>query len=636
MTRKRGDAGTRGKFRLCLPAVLVAVLVSLSPCLLVCQSWADALKEYENAVGNEARSEYYTAILNLRRCIAENPNYIPAHLLMGDVLVKLGKFAEADSFYVGAEQNDPQSMEAATRRLKLYAVHLKDFDKAENLLTEVSNRFGQSPEIHYYKALVMVGKHNYLNARSELKLAIALRERYFDVRKLQLEIESIIGNPKKILGAASVLLDDFPESVESYELSVGHLLKAKISVEQVLDLFSKASPALLLNPRFGRLMARLALLAERYEEARQILQHTKTTNLAAAEVEDVIYLKSLSEVAVGNHSAGIQILADYLKDVPDRPYLQMQLDLWLIRHAPVADPLRLHRADERLKIGRQNFIDGRREEAFIPLYLARKLNPRDKNIRRFLAEAGWRIGLAESARQEIAVGRDLDPDDEMIRRRAQSFSTDIPPTDPSRRRMYNLFMFRLSDDPTSVRPSFGRLLTDAIALYAEALTAFRIQALEPAVPFEKAEEVAHQKDADFFFHGQIGMDLDGAFAADLGIYPVGGRGEMQDLEFKEQHVVLNSRSDFTDDLILDTVKALQRASSQYAKVVKKEREGAMIVDVGRRHGLTPSGQFESRSLGRPLPADVIQIYEWVSRVRVQEIERAKFVGIGDFLKQVDR
>lgn len=605
-------------------------------CSLSHAASADALKEYENAVGNEARGEYYTAILNLRRCIAENPNYIPAHLLMGDVLVKLGKFAEADSSYVWAEQNDPQSMEAATRRLKLYAVNLKDFDQADKLLTDVSTRFGQSPEIHYYKALVMVGKHNYLNARSELKLAIALREKYLDARKLQLEIESIIGDPKKIWEAASVLLDDFPESVEGYELSVGHLLKAKISVERVLDLFSKASPALLLNPRFGRLMTRLNLLAERYDEARRIIQNSKTEGLTASEVEDLVYLKSLCEVAVGNYSAGIQILADYLKDVPDRPYLLMQLDLWLIRYAPVADPLRTRRAAERLKSGHQNFIDGRREEAFVPLYLARKLNPRDKNIRRFLAEAGWRLGLAESAREEISVGRDLDPEDEMLGRRSQSFSTDVPPTDMSRRRMYNLFVFRLSDDPTSIRPSLGRLLTDAIALFAEALTPFHIQALEPAVPFEKAEEVAHQKDADFFFHGQIGLDFDGEFGAELGIFPVGGRGEMQDLEFKEQHVVMNSRSDFTDDLILDTVKALQRASSQYAKVVKKEREGAMIVDVGRRHGLTPNGQFESRALGRPLLADVVQVYEWFARVRVQEIERAKFVGIGDFLKQVDR
>ena len=314
----------------------------------------------------------------------------------------------------------------------------------------------------------------------------------------------------------------------------------------------------------------------------------------------------------------------------------MQLDLWLLRHAPVSDPLRLKRAEERLKVGRQAYLDAMNLEAFIPLYLARKLNPRDKEIRRYLAETAWRMGLAESARAEIMVARNLDPDDETIFKRYQSFSVEVPPTDDSRRRTYNLFVFRLSDDPASVRPALGRLVTDAIALFAEALTPFRIQALEPAVPFEKAEEVAHQKGADFFFHGRIGLNLEGAFSAELGIFPVGGSGDAQALEFKEQHVVLKSRSDFTDDLILETVKSLQLASAQYARVVKKEREGAMIVDVGRRHGLNASGQFGRHVLGRPLLADVINIYEWFARIRVQEVERARFIGIGDFVRQVDR
>lgn len=634
------------------PRISPCLLVSLSLCLLVspAPARADPVREYQNAVGNVDRAEYYTAILSLRRSIEENPNFVPAHLLMGDVLAKLGKFEDADSSYVYAEQKDPQNMEASTRRLKLFAVHLKDFDKAGKLIADVANRFGQSPEIHYYKALVLVGNHNYLNARAELKLAIALREKYFDARKLQLDIESIIGDPKRILEAAAVLLDDFPESYESYDGSIGHLLKAAISTEQILDLFSKAPPSLLLNPRFGRMMARLNLLAgeslhsrgdydaatRRYEEAGEILKHLKAEGLSADEVEDLIYLKSLSAFAAGRQTEGIQILADFLQEVPDRPYLLMQLDLWLIRHTPASDPLRLQRAGERLKTGRQNFYDGFGEQAYIPLFLARKLNPRDKEIRRQLAEAAWRIGLAETARKEIEVAVDLDPYDDMISRRAKSFATDLPPLESSKRRIYNLFVFRLSDIAKSIRPSFGRMLTDAIALFAESLAPFHIQALEPAVPFEKAEEVAHQKGADFFLHGQIGIEPEGNFVAELGIFPIGGRGELHSLEFKEQHVSLTSRSDFTDEIILETVKALQNTASQYARVVKKEREGAMIVDIGRRHGLNTSGQFASTVLGRPLVSDVIQIYEWVTRVRVQEVERARYIGIGDFVKRFEK
>lgn len=608
------------------------IFVGLVFCSL--PAYADALGEYQNAVGNDERGEYYTAILNLRRSIAENPAFVPSHLLMGDVLVKLGKFSEADSSYFLAEQSDPESVDAATRRLKLYAIHLQDFAKAEKLLEAAASRFGQSAEIHYYKALVLKGKHNYLNARSELRLALALREKFFDARKLQLEVESIIGDPKMIYEAATLLLDDFPASVESYDFSVGYLLKAKVSVAQVLDLFSKSPPSLLVNPRFGRLMARLALMADRYDEAAAILDPLKTEGLVASEVEDLIYLKSLAEVARGHTSAGIQILADYLKDVPDRPYLVMQLDLWLLRYSAVNDPLRVKRADDRLRIGRMMLSEKRAAAAFIALHLARKLNPRDKDIRRFLAEAAWQMGLAETAREELLIALDLDPRDPGIRQRSKSIGVGELSTDISKKRTYNMYVFRLSDDPTSTRPSLGRLFTDAVALFAVSLTPFNVQALEPAVPFEKAEEVAHQKGADFFFHGQMGLEPGGTFSAEMGIYPVGGRGDMHALEFKEQHVVLKSRSDFTDEIIIDAVQALHRAASQHAKVVKKEREGAMIVDIGRRHGLAGNGRFLSQVVGGPLYSDVVQIYEWFTRIQVQEIERAKFIGIGDFLKQV--
>ena len=67
------------------------VCALLLPSALCLPAFADALSEYQNAAGNEARGEYYTAILSLRRCLSENPNYVPAHILMGDVLVKLGK-----------------------------------------------------------------------------------------------------------------------------------------------------------------------------------------------------------------------------------------------------------------------------------------------------------------------------------------------------------------------------------------------------------------------------------------------------------------------------------------------------------------------------------------------------------------
>lgn len=600
-------------------------------------SSADALREYQNAVGNESRGEYYTAVLNLRRCITESPNFVPAHLLMGDVLVKLGKFSQADSSYIEAEQKDPNSVDAATRRLKLYALHLRDFDRAEKLLSEVASRFEQSAEIHYYKALVLMGKHNYLNARSELKLAIALREKYFDARKLQIEVESVVGDPKKILDAASVILEDFPDRVESYEVAVGHLLKARIPVEQILELFSNASPQLLGQPRFSRMLARMNLMADRYPAAGEVLKTQTTEGLTADEIEDLVYLRSLSDVANGRHAEGIQILADYLRDAPDRPYLLMQLDLWLIRYAGVADPLRIQRAADRLKIGRQLLIENRRDQAFISLYLARKLNPRDKHIRRYFAESAWLLGLAETAKSEIRVALSLDPDDGIIWKRAKHFGDELPsPTDESKRRIYNLYVFRLSDEASSIRPSFGRLLTDAIALFAEAWTPFGIQALEPAVPFEKAEEVAHQKNADFFLHGDIGLDAARTFIAELGIYPVGSRGLVQALEFKEQHIALKSGTDFTEDVIFDAVKALQATSSQYAKVVKKEREGNMIVDVGRRHGMSSNDQYAVNVFGGVLYADITHVYEWFSRVRVQEIERARFVGIGDYLKRVDR
>lgn len=611
------------------------LLVSLSPCLPVTHALADAASEYQSAVGNVERGEYYTALLNLRRTVGENPTYIPAYLLMGDVYVKLGKYADADSSYQVAENGDPQSVDAAIRRLKLYAVYLKDFDQAEKLLNDVASRFGQSPDIHFYKALVLKGKHNYFNALQELRLAIALREKYFDARHLQLEIESIIGEQKRILEVSTILLDDFPDVVESYEITIDHLLKAGIPVPQILDLFSKAAPSLILHPKFIRLMARLNLIADRYEEAAEILKNWTNQDPNAEEYEDMMYLRSLSEVARGYHASGIQMLSEYLQQVPDRPYLQMQLDLWLLRYAPVNDPLRLHRAEERLRTGLQILADGQTELAFIPLYLARKLNPRDKITRRHVSEVTWQLGLTESARSEMNVAVQLDPEDAAITNRANSFGVNEKKSDTSIRRTYNLYIFRLYDEPTSVRPSFGRLLTEAIALFGQALTPFNVQALEPAVPFEKAEEVAHQKNADFFFHGVVGLDSERNFLTELGIFPVGGSQGSQFLEFKEQHVVVKSKSDFTDEVILDTIKALNAVASQYAKVVKKEREGHMIVDVGRRHGVTPRDQFSAAVFGRPVYLDVIQIYEWFTRVRIQEIERARFIGIGDYIKQVE-
>lgn len=618
----------------------MCTLVRLSACLLVCaftsRAHADALVEYENAVGNESRGEYYTAILNLRRCLTENPNYVPAHLLLGDVFVKLGKFADADSAYVTAEQSDPQSIEAVTHRLRLYALHLKDFTRAEEMLKTVTSRFSQSPDIHYYRAVVLVGRHKYLEAREALELSVALREKFFDARRLQLEIESIAGDSDRIMGATDRLLEEFPELIETYDLTLGHLLKAKYPVDKILEKFSRAPQALLLNPQFSRLLARLNLMADRYEAAAEILKDAGKENLTADEVEDLVYLKSLAEVAGGRHLAGIQLLYDYLREVPDRPYLLMQLDLWLLRYMAVSDPLRIRRADDRSKIGAQLMAEGRPEVAFMPLYLARKLNLRDKNIRRQFSEAAWQVGLAETAREEMDIARDLDPLDDAIQKRAAGIGAEATPTPFARRRTYNLYVFRLADDPSSIRPSFGRLFTDAIAVYASALSAFKVQALEPAVPFEKAEEVAHQRGADFFFHGQIGFDQQHIFDAALGIFPVGGRSGSPSLDFKEQHVALRSSTDFTEDLIFDTIKSLHLTSSQYAMVVRKEREGLMIVDLGRRHGLNSTGQFSIQVQGRPLLVDVLQIFEWFTRARVQEIERVRFIGIGDYLQQVER
>jgi len=412
-------------------------------------------------------------------------------------------------------------------------------------------------------------------------------------------------------------------------------LRSKISLADILDLFSEAPPSLIRNPRFNRLLARLNLMSDRYPEAHEILKNAPTEKLSEDEMEELIYLKSLSEVALGRHAAGIQILADYLRNVPDRPYLLMQLDLWLLRYLDVSDPLRLKRAEDRLRAGKQLFFSGSIEPSFIPLYLARKLNPRDKFSRRYLGEVAWQMGLAETSRKEVGVALDLDPFDDNLRRRGQSLGVDVQPTDVTQRRTYSLYVFRLFDDAHTTRPSFGRLITDALALFAEALTSFQIQALEPAVPFEKAEEVAHQKGADFFLHGDIGLDPEKTFSAEFGIFPIGGyQGGFPSLELKEQHVAIRSRSDFMDELILVSVRALQDASAQFTKVVKKEREGYLIVDVGRRHGLNSRRKFTIDVLGGPLRSDVINIYEWHSRVRVQEIERVRYVGIGDYFKQI--
>ncbi|MBI4179122.1 hypothetical protein HY522_06860 [bacterium] len=612
--------------------------ISLSPSLpfsLSRAAHADALQEYRNAVGNDSRGEYYTAVLNLRRSLAENANFVPAHLLMGDVFVKLGKFEDADTAYMSAQAQDPHSVEAATRRLKLYAAHLKDFDRAGQFLDETASQFEQNAEIHYYKALVMVGKHSYLNAKDELELALALSEKYFDARKLQLEIEAIIGKTDEIRKTAYDLMADFPDLVESYDLAASHLLKIKTPVEDVLEQFSIAPPEMLHDPAFGRLVARMHLIAERYDKAVDILKNLRTEGLSADAVEDLVYLKTLADIATNRHTAGIQRLADYLRDVPDRPYLQLQLDLWLLRYVPVVDPLRILRAEDRLRTGRQYLADGDLDRAFIHLHLARSLNPRDKNARRHLAEANWQLGLAETAQKEIEIARNLDPHDEFLRKRAAGFGAASSLTDPDKRRVYDLYVFRLSDRHSSLRPGLGRLFTDAVANFSGALTAFQIRALEPAVPFDKAEEVAHQSGADFFLHGKVGLDHDGAFDADFGAFPVGGRHEKGQaaLELSEQHVLLKSKSDFTEDLILDTIKSFQRASSEFAMVVSKEREGNMVIDVGRRHGVTTSGRYLRDVQGGPLYFDVINIYEWFTRVRVEEIERARYIGIGDFLRQ---
>lgn len=596
---------------------------------------ADAMGEYEMAVAAEARGEYYTSILNLRRCLAANPGYVPAYLMMGDVLVKLGKFTDADTMYTAAEQKDPESVEPTTRRLRLHALHLKDFTKAEEMVKHASARFGQNAEIHYYNAVILKGRHSYIRAKNELTLALALREKYYDARKLQLDVESIIGNRNRILDVSTRLLEDFPESVEGYEMVAEYLLRAGFPVEQILDLFSKTPPLLLQHADFARIMARLYLMAERYSEAADILKSMRPDELTAEKAEDDVYLRSLAEVACERYPTGIQILANYLRDVPDRPYLLMQLDLWLIRHTPVSDPLRRQRAADRLRIGKQKLMEDRPDFAIIPLYMAARLNPRDKEIRQYLADAFWKNGLSESTREQIQMASDLDPHDETVRQKAIGYGHVIPAADERYRRTYKMFLFRLSDDATSLRPSFGRLLTDVIALFSESMTPFVIQALEPAVPFEKAEDVAHQRGADFFFHGQIGRAADGLFTCNLGIYPVGTRGITHGMEFKEHHMDMKSRTDFTDDLILYTIKTLHSSASQYAKVVQKEREGYMMVDIGRRHGLNPENQFIVDVMGGPLYFDVVDVYEWFSRIRVQEIERAQFVGIGDVIRRIE-
>ena len=124
-------------------------------------NYADALAAQE--LLDDASKEYRTAL-------RFNPKMVMALNSLGILLAKQDSFPQAVDFFMRAIEIQP-SMIAAQKNLVSACVSMNQKSRAIDLLTQLSNQFPQTAEIHYSLGKLLLEQGDFTEAQTHLKIA---------------------------------------------------------------------------------------------------------------------------------------------------------------------------------------------------------------------------------------------------------------------------------------------------------------------------------------------------------------------------------------------------------------------------------------------------------------------------------
>ncbi|GAA0340619.1 hypothetical protein GCM10009092_01370 [Bowmanella denitrificans] len=243
----------------------------------------DASSFYESAVKYQFAGDLDKAEIELKNSLQLDPEFLPARVLLGKVLLEGGKALAADKelSFALSRQADPRTVILSLVRAKLLQ---SQYTEAQALLTD-HPQLQDSAEYFYLRGLLGLEKGHKDNAEQDFHQALALDSRH---------VESLT-------------------ALANIALSRDALQDAETWLEQALKEQPEHFPALLLRAQLYRMHGQTEQAAALYDHA-----------MAAKPANEQAMLGKASLLVDDNQlAAALQLVQQFREQHPDNPYAKL-------------------------------------------------------------------------------------------------------------------------------------------------------------------------------------------------------------------------------------------------------------------------------------------------------------------------
>lgn len=384
-----GSALTKKLSRVRMRALRLSATVFLAAAL-GSQAVAQVSENYEKAIANLAEEDYDTALIHLKNALKEDPNYLPARILLGKTLYDL-------SNGVGAQEQFQFALDAGADEA-LVLVPMADAlllqAKFQDLL-EIIRPGNRGAEVEFDIAMARGQAYRALGDTNEAYLSFNSAQSIFPNRAEPLAELAKLRMYEREYDRALELAEDAISVDPQYAggwSTKGEILQAQNELDAALEAFSTAIEVgpNLVNARIAR--ASILLDLDRLEEAQadlEILDENVVNHPKVNFLQGTLASRLGDDDKAVTHFERVHRILEALTE----PYLNNKPDLVLLGGVAL---INLDRFEEAI--------------AFLERYVS--LAPADHNGRRFLGIALMNTGnQARAARlfRNLTVDRPEDP-----------------------------------------------------------------------------------------------------------------------------------------------------------------------------------------------------------------------------------
>jgi putative PEP-CTERM system TPR-repeat lipoprotein len=235
----------------CFLALLPLVVFSMGS---VCaEDTINSSQYYEKAIVEFRNNETKAAIINLKNAIQQNPQYLAAHILLGQAYLREKEFAIAEYEFTRSKELGADKSLIVLSQAQLYLSETK----YNQLLQEIdAEKYGVSlqPELHIYRGQAHFQLNQFNDALKEYELAVRLNPQLASA----------------LLGKANTLL------------RLSNVKEAKLAVEKALQLEPKNADAWYMEASIEHAQGNLQQAVKNYDKSLEINPNHLEARLARA------------------------------------------------------------------------------------------------------------------------------------------------------------------------------------------------------------------------------------------------------------------------------------------------------------------------------------------------------------------